>query len=66
MKNTTKRAFEEGSMSMLIAVVAVAAFVGGSVWLWNIRAITKKALTISLGLALVVSSVLYWISERTV
>ena len=53
-------------MSMLIAVVAVAAFVGGSVWLWNIRAITKKALTISLGLALVVSSVLYWISERTV
>ena len=63
MKNVTKHIFEEGSMGMLIAVVVVAAVVWGFVWLWRVGLMSKKAVTITLSLALVVASVLYWISE---
>ena len=51
-------------MDMLIAVVLVAALVGGSIWFWKLGAISEKALGITLSLALVAASVLYWISER--
>lgn len=53
-------------MGILIAVVVVAAFVWSSIYLWKVGVISKNALTITLSLALVVASVLYWISQRAV
>ena len=51
-------------MGMLIAVVAVGTFAYGSIWLWERGRISKEVVMIALGLALVVASALYWISER--
>ena len=51
-------------MGMLIAVLVVAVLGVGSMWVWNRGAMSNKSVTMTLGLALVAASVLYWISER--
>ena len=50
-------------LTAAISVTIVAVFFLGSVWLWKIGAISQKAFVMAVSLALVVASVLYWISE---
>lgn len=51
-------------MEMLIAAVVILAFAVVSALLFNHGIISKRAVTVALGLALIAASVLYWISER--
>lgn len=48
----------------VVAVAAVAVFAVSSLWLFSHGLISKRTASITLGLALVAASVLYWISGR--